>query len=308
MNIHKLTDINRLEYPTAVTVGMFDGVHTGHRHLLRCLQEAAQNDSLRPLVVTFDLHPRQVLSDNVPTHFRVNTNEERYALLAECGIEEVVEVHFDKETASLSACEFFQQVLVGRLGARAIVLGYDNSFGNRNRNDFDHLPALAQSLGVRLITDTPVMLDNVAVSSTQIRHALRAGSVDTAAHMLGYSYRLWGEVVRGRQMGRQLGFPTANVHLSDQSKIVPAAGVYAVRVTLPDGSPAKGMANFGSQPTFGLENTVFEVHILDFDGDLYGTTLHVEFIQRLRDIVRFSSIEQLITQLRIDRECAARFM
>ena len=274
MNIYKLEDISELPFDTAVTVGMFDGVHVGHRHILKMIGRVSAEQGLRAVVVTFDCHPRQVLNAESAASFRVNTNEERYRLLEECGVAEVVEVHFSWETAQLSACEFFEEVLLRRLRCKALVLGYDNMFGNRQRNDFDRLPALAESRGVNVTVDTPLRVDGVEVSSTQVRKALQRGDVHHAATLLGYPYRLWGTVVKGRQVGRTLGFPTANVCLDDSTKVVPTGGVYAVRVFLPDGGGMRlGMANFGAQPTFGLEKTVFEVNIFDYDGDLYDKVL-----------------------------------
>ena len=333
MNIYKLEDISELPFDTAVTVGMFDGVHVGHRHILKMLGRVSAEQGLRAVVVTFDCHPRQVLNAESAASFRVNTNEERYRLLEECGVAEVVEVHFSVETAQLSACEFFERVLLRRLRCKALVLGYDNMFGNRQRNDFDRLPALAESRGVNVTVDTPLRVDGVEVSSTQVRKALQRGDVHHAATLLGYPYRLWGTVVKGRQVGRTLGFPTANVCLDDSTKVVPAPGVYAVRVlgvdegkygsesghtprlsaypsqegtadAADDSQLRWGMANFGGQPTFGLEKTVFEVNIFDYDGDLYGSVLTVEFVDRIRDVCRFDGVEHLVRQLEEDRQTA----
>ncbi len=318
MNIYKLEDISELPFDTAVTVGMFDGVHVGHRHILKMLERVSAEQGLQAVVVTFDCHPRQVLNAESAASFRVNTNEERYRLLEECGVEEVVEVHFSRETAQLSACEFFERVLLRRLRCKALVLGYDNMFGNRQRNDFDRLPALAESRGVSVTVDTPLRVDGVEVSSTQVRKALQRGDVRHAATLLGYHYRLWGTVVKGRQVGRTLGFPTANVCLDDSTKVVPAPGVYAVRVLGIENSKLgvescrplechrrlAGMANFGAQPTFGLEKTVFEVNIFDFDGNLYGDVLTVEFVDRIRDVCRFEGVEHLVRQLEEDRRTA----
>lgn len=305
-----MSDINQLAAGgAAVTVGMFDGVHIGHRHILALLGSVAREKGVRPVVVTFDRHPRQVLSVDVATHFRVTTNEERYELLATCGVDTVIEVEFTPELAGLSACDFFRQVLVDRLNAKALVLGFDNSFGSRRHNDFEQLPAVAAELGVSLHVDTAVYYSGSEVSSSRIRKALQMGQTDRAATMLGRAYRMWGTVEKGRQLGRMLGFPTANVSLSDTSKVWPADGVYAVRVALADGrSGLTGMANFGAQPTFGLEKPVFEVNIFDFDGDLYDSVLTVEFGPRLRDICRFESVPVLVEQLNADRAAARRML
>lgn len=312
MNIYKIDNISELERGTAVTVGMFDGVHVGHQHILTLLCQEAERLNLTPVVVTFDQHPRQVLGGGVGgvainQFYRVTTNEERYALLEQFGIHDVLELHFTKEIAALSACQFFEQILFHQLHAKALVLGYDNMFGSKQHNDFDRLPSLAQSRGVSVVVDTAVLIKDIEVSSTQVRKALKRGDVELASAFLGYNYRLWGLVVKGRQMGRQLGFPTANVCLDDTTKVMPADGVYAVRVYLENSNePRMGMANFGGQPTFGLDKPVFEVNIFDFDGDLYGTTLRVEFVSRLRDVQKFGSIPELVSQLNSDRDEARR--
>ncbi len=312
MNIYKIDNISELGLSTAVTVGMFDGVHIGHQHILTLLRQESERLHLTPVVVTFDQHPRQVLGGGVGgvainQFYRITTNEERYALLEQFGIHHVLELHFTQEIAALSACQFFEQILLQRLQTKALVLGYDNMFGSKQNNDFDQLPSLAQRMGVSVVVDTAVQFHDIEVSSTQVRKALKQGDVELAASFLGYNYRLWGLVVKGRQMGRQLGFPTANVCLDDTTKVMPADGVYAVRVYLEHSTePLMGMANFGAQPTFGLDKPVFEVNIFDFNGDLYDTTLRVEFVARLRDVKKFEGIPALVNQLNTDRDDARR--
>lgn len=312
MNIYKINNISELGQDTAATVGMFDGVHIGHQHILALLRQEAERLNLTPVVVTFGQHPRQVLGGGVggvgvDRFYRITTNSERYALLEHFGIHHVLELNFTRQTADLSACQFFEQILLGRLRVKALVLGYDNMFGSKQHNDFDRLPALAQSYGVGVKVDTAVQRCGIEVSSTQVRKALKRGDVSLAAELLGYNYRLWGLVVQGRQMGRRLGFPTANVCLDDTTKVMPADGVYAVRIYLENSTiPRIGMANFGGQPTFGLDKPVFEVNIFDFDGDLYGTTLRVEFVSRLRDVQKFDSVHELACQLNADRDEARR--
>ena len=288
---------------TAVTVGMFDGVHLGHRHILATLAEVAQRDGLRPVVVTFDNHPRQVLAEGAARFSRITTNEERSCLLEACGVHEVAMLHFTPALAQLSACEFLQQVLVGRLHARVLVLGFDNMFGNKGRNDFDRLRPLADTLGVQVVDDTAVCCQGDEVSSTRIRRLLRDGDVAQAALLLGATYRVSGSVVQGRQVGRFIGFPTANVQPSSTLKVLPGDGVYAVRAWLADeDGPRMAMANVGGQPTFGCDRPAIEVHLLDYHGNLYGQSVTVEFVDRLRDIRRFASAEALAAQLACDRE------
>ena len=311
MNIYKLHNYRELSElpfvdtrPAAVTVGMFDGVHRGHQHILSLLTGMARQRGLRSVVVTFDQHPRQVLAADDTGNFRITTNEERYALLDKMEVDEVLELHFTRELAQLSACQFFEQVLHEGLHAQLLVLGFDNMFGNKQHSDFDQLRPTAEAAGVMVGVDTAVTVDGIEVSSTRIRQGLQSGDVRQAANLLGYPYQLEGSVVHGRRVGHQLGFPTANVTLSDSGKVLPAAGVYAVRCLL-DGKVWNGVANLGPQPTFGLERPTLEVHLFDFDDDLYGQPLTVEFVDRLRDICRFEGIEELKEQLEKDCDAAA---
>lgn len=309
MNIYKLNNISSLSCDTAVTVGMFDGVHIGHQHILAQLKAVAEAQNLTPVVITFDLHPRQVLGKGGDKFYRITTNEERYALLGQYGINDVVEVHFTPEMAALSACDFFEQVMLARLRVNALVLGYDNVFGSKAHNDFDRLPFLAESKGVKVVHDSAVRLGEVEVSSTQIRKALAEGNVRLAGQMMRRGYRLCGTVEKGRQMGRQMGFPTANVCLGDAVKVMPCEGVYAVRVFIGSSSESLwGMANMGGQPTFGLEKPVFEVHIFDYEGDLYGKKLCVEFVDRLRDVSKFGDVGHLVEQLNADKAAAIEIL
>lgn len=311
-----LPPISDAGWHTVVTVGMFDGVHVGHQHIVSVLANTARQLGLRPLVVTFDQHPREVLSTDGTPFPRITTNEERYARLEACGVEELVELHFTAAMAELSACQFLEQLLVGQLHAEALVLGYDNMFGNKRHNDFGLLHAEASRLGVRLFEAGPVEVRGSAVSSTRIRQALRDGHVDEATTLLGTPYSITGLVEQGFHIGRTLGFPTANITLPESSstgtahKLLPADGVYAVRV-LDNGSSTAdgsftGIANLGTRPTFGREERTLEVHLIDRQADLYGHSLTVQFIHRLRDIRKFGSPEGLASQLVTDREQALR--
>lgn len=285
----------------AATVGTFDGFHLGHQQIVRRLVEESSRRGMKSMVVTFDQHPRQVLG-KTDNGFRLLTScQERREMLLASGVDEVRELHFSPEMASLSACQFFEQFLVNRLGVKLLMLGYDNSFGSRQHNDFEQLPALAQRCGVELLHDTAYLYHDKAVSSTQIRQALGCGSVEEANAMLGNTYSLAGTVVKGRGVGRTLHFPTANIVIDDPLKALPMQGVYAVDVNL-CGHSYRGMANLGTCPTYGTTQPTFEVHLIGFDGDLYGQSLRIGFVRRLRDICRFDSPEQLRSQLLIDKQ------
>lgn len=301
MKTININNIKPLCKKSIVTVGMFDGLHVGHRHILNLLLARSRELDAIPVVVTFDCHPRVVLglTDN---HFRqLQTTNERITALEEFGVEIVAIAEFSKDMAQLSACEFAQKYLVEKLNMGTLLVGYDNMFGNKTHNDFHLLPELAREFGFRIESDSAVLIDGAEVSSTQIRRALEVGDIRSANAMLGASYPLSGVVVHGRHVGRTIGFPTANLELFDPYKAVPEPGVYAVWVQRSQ-KRYKGMANIGPRPTFAVDKYAIEVHLIDFNDDIYGEVLRIEFVHRLRDIVRFASVEELIGQLNNDRE------
>ena len=304
MKIVNIEDISALDSSSIVTVGMFDGVHQGHRHLIAKLLSLAAERTLRPVVVTFDRHPRLVMDAQAPLSL-LSTYEERMSLLEGCGVDTVALVRFTRETAALSACSFARQYLCHHLRMRTLLLGYDNMFGSRQHDDFEQLPQLAEACGFDICRDDAVLMDGVEVSSTKVRRALQQGDLRRANAMLGTPYSLSGRVVHGRHVGTGLGFPTANIQPEDSHKMLPGAGVYAMRASV-GGRDYVAMANLGDQPTFHSEHPVLEVHLLDFDGDLYGCEVRVTFLEKLRDIRQFESPEALRQQLERDRADVAR--
>ena len=285
---------------TVCTVGMFDGVHRGHQLILRRLHEVAAERGLKPVVVTFDRHPRVVLGHTDGGFRLLTTTEERLNLLARFGMSKlrnIEMVHFDRATAELSACEFYARVLKKGLNAKMLLLGYDNMFGNKQRNDLDQL---LQTPGLDALHCNSLSYKGFEISSTQIRNRLAAGDIEAANAMLGYCYSVQGHVEHGQAIGRTLGFPTANVSVADPLKAMPLEGVYAVMAYDCHGGEYQGVANWGAKPTVGDADNCLEVHLLDFDGDLYGQPLRVEFCHRLRDIVGFGSTTQLGRQIADD--------
>ncbi|MBQ4377004.1 MAG: riboflavin biosynthesis protein RibF [Bacteroidales bacterium] len=273
------------------TVGMFDGVHSGHRHIVAALKAEGEDRGLRSVVVTFDRHPRSVLGRAGDGFGLLCTLDERLQILQRLGDIDIVVLPFTEQFARLSACRFLSQVLCEGLNAKALLLGYDNQFGSRTDNDFDQLPAVADAMGVVLLHDSPVMVDGAAVSSTRVRKALAAGNVRLASVLLGYDYRLTGTVEQGRHVGSRLGIPTANIS-PDEQRMIPQEGVYAVRVEIDD-KEWRGVSNVGTSPTFGVTKSLIETHIIGFDGDLYGSRLSIDFVERLRDTRHFDSVEAL---------------
>lgn len=283
--------IDTITEPTAVTVGVFDGVHRGHQELLKEVS----------LVVTLTAHPSFVLGRRQSEYWLDDTYE-HLRLLFEAGAKYVAVLPFTAEVASMSACRM-ARLLYDQLNMRSLLLGYDSRFGSKQDDDFDRLPLLAAELGFTLDRGEPFLLDGEPISSSRIRESLLRGAVDETARLLGRHYSLSGTVLHGRGVGHTLGFPTANIDMSQTRKMLPGDGVYAVRIRVgKSGLGNIGMANLGAMPTFGIDKPSLEVHLLDFDGDLYGQTITVEFIHRLRDIVRFDSAEALQIQLQHDIE------
>ena len=280
------------------TIGMFDGVHIGHRHILHTLAEKGKELSLTPWVFTFDRHPRQVLygADSVRL---LNTFDERLALIKSFAEVELTVIPFSVETASLSACTFFSSYMAQQADIKALLLGYDNSFGNKRNNDMPQLRQMLDERSIAVLDDVPVMCHDVEVSSTKIRQALELGDVSVANEMLGYRYSLSGLVAHGRQIGRRMGLPTANVDCAACGKLLPADGVYAVSA-LVDGIAYNGVANLGMQPTVNGSDRSLEVHLIDASPDIYGAYMSVQFVKRLRDIRRFNSLDRLAGQIESD--------
>ena len=292
----QLYDINgpiqAIPEPTAVTVGVFDGVHLGHQALL------AQMGGAR-LVVTLTAHPSFVLGRR-ESEYWLDDPQEHLRLLFEAGAKYVAVLPFTREVAGLSACQM-ARLLYDQLQMRSLLLGYDSRFGSKNNDDFDRLPQMASELGFGLRRGEPFLVDEEPISSSRIRESLANGRVEETAALLGRPFSITGTVLHGRGVGHTLGFPTANIDLTQTRKMLPKDGVYAVRIKNEKLRIKNcGMANLGTAPTFGVEKPLLEVHLLDFEGDLYGETVTVEFSRRLRDIVRFDSIEALQHQLQTD--------
>jgi len=296
------TDLNALpQFPNAViTTGSFDGVHTGHVEILEQLLKEAADKNGTPVVITFYPHPKQVVQvKDKPLHI-LNTPGEKYELLQRNGIEHIVVVPFDAAFAELSAEEYIQQFLVNRFHPSAIVVGYDHKFGRNRSGDFELLKTAGSQLNFEVKEIPGHVMKDVTVSSTKIREALLAGDTKTAAVYLGYDYFFSGMVVEGNKLGRTIGYPTANLFIENELKLIPANGVYAVDVIL-NGRPLKGMMNIGVRPTVDGKKRMIEVNLFDFDEDIYGKTMKVILRGRLRDEVKFSGLDELKTQLAKDK-------
>lgn len=288
---------------SCVTVGFFDGVHRGHRFLLDRLQEEAAQRGLSPVAVTFDEHPRLVLSPEGYWPQLITTTEEKLALLAESGIDACAVLHFTPETARLTSAEFMEQLLLKQLGAKCLMAGYDHRFGSDREAGFAQYAATGRRLGMDVLRAPAFSTADLTVSSSAARRMLAAGNVAGAYECLGRYYRLTGTVEEGRHVGREVGFPTANLAPDSPEKIVPGRGVYAIRAYV-DGFAYEGMLNIGRRPTLndGRGQTI-EAHLFDYDGTpLYGRRLTLEFVARVRDEQQFASLDELRAQLKKDAE------
>ena len=286
-----------------VTVGMFDGLHLGHQHILDVLKEEAATRGLEPMVITFDKHPRQVLEPAVMAPLLLTSNAERIELIRQYGINQIEILPFTQSLADMTACQFFVKHLVNQLHIAALVLGYDNTFGNKQSNDFEQLEPLAVEYGVDVVHANPIMYEELAISSSRIRKALQSGNLQGTNNMLGRPYSLTGLVVQGRHWGRTLNFPTANILISESLKALPIEGVYAVTTQILGREELfKGMANIGPLPTYNIQDVHCEVHLIDFNDDIYGKELRIELHEKIRDIQKFESTELLKLQLELDCE------
>lgn len=284
-----------------VATGFFDGVHLGHRFLLDKLVRSAEQLGCTSTVVTFWPHPRNVLQDDARNLRLLTSMSEKRELLSAAGIDKVEVLTFNKDFSKLTAEEYLRDYIIGRLGGKAILLGYDNRMGSDRRSP-EEAAEIAEKLGLQVIR-ADVLSGNagVNISSTKIRGALASGKVEEANVMLGYDYSLHGVVVAGNRLGRTIGFPTANISLYEPLKLVPAGGVYLVRVDTV-GRQMYGMCNIGVRPTVGNGNhTTIETHIFDFDEDIYGLDIRISFIQRIRDEKTFPCLADLSAQLASDK-------
>jgi riboflavin kinase/FMN adenylyltransferase len=287
--IRNLDNLSEPPCRTVLTIGNFDGVHLGHREIFRRVVDQARALQGTAVVMTFEPHPLRLLApDKAP--LRLNTPEEKVRLLAASCIDLLVVLNFTRELAEMPAEDFVREILVRRLGVRHLIVGYDYAFGRDRQGDTAFLAGQARLHGFTLEILEPIMAEQQAYSSTAIRRILREGRVADAIKVLGRNFTLDGEVVHGDGRGRKLGFPTAN--LVTQKEILPRDGVYAVKVKWREEN-YDGVINIGCRPTFAPSAPTLEIHLLDFQADLYGERLRIYFVDRLRDEERFPSVEAL---------------
>lgn len=287
---------------TVATVGTFDGVHLGHWSVLEEINRRAVSTGRRSVLVTFHPHPlRIVRPEHAPA--LLTTPTEKKEILAESGLDYVVFLAFTQALSRYEPRRFVEEILIGRLGVEELVIGYDHGFGRNRSGDSETLVSIGEELGFSVDVVPPVQAGDEAVSSSRIRAAVEAGDMAGASAGLGRPYPVRGVVVRGEGRGRSLGFPTANLLVSNRDKLIPPEGIYAVRAVLRSGT-YHGALHLGPRPTFQGSPPTIELHILDFDQDIYGEEVRVDFVKYLREIRPFSSVDALIEQMKDDVEVA----
>lgn len=300
MQVHR-TIVGLPSFKNAViTIGTFDGVHTGHQKITTALKQEAQRIDGETVIVTFHPHPRKIVQPDASLHL-INTLDERMELLEQAGIDHVVVVPFTKEFSEQTAEEYIEDFLLKTFSPKAIIIGYDHRFGKGRKGDYQLLEQFAGIKNFGLVEIPRHVLEEVTISSTKIRNAILSGGVEMANHLLGYPFFFEGKVVKGDKLGRELGYPTANLEYTDGEKIHLGHGVYAVEVIV-NKTVRKGMLSIGNRPTLENSDEKIEVNIFDFDEQIYGQTLRVIVKRFLRHQEKYNSLEELKTQLAKDKE------
>lgn len=291
---------------TVITIGTFDGVHFGHQQIIHRVNELARQIEGESMLITFHPHPRTVVNDNDSIQLLTPT-EEKFDLLRHYGINNVVVVPFTRAFSEQTPQEYVDLFLVNQFHPKIIVIGYNHRFGKDRQGNLDLLIEMGHTRGFQVEEISKQLVDQMSVSSTLIRNALLSGDIENARTLLGHDYFVRGIVVKGNQLGSKIGFPTANLYIEDQTKLIPDNGVYAVRVHL-RGETFKAMLNIGVRPTFNGETKTIEVHLLDFSDDIYGETLQIDFVTLIRREQKFATLDDLITQLNLDKQTVLQIL
>jgi riboflavin kinase / FMN adenylyltransferase len=300
MNVYYgIQEFKKLEN-AVVTSGTFDGVHLGHQKIIHRLNEVAKLTDGKSVVISFYPHPRSVISTDNQTVKILSTLDEKIELLEKSGVNHLLIIPFTREFSELSSEEFIQKILIQTIGTKTLVIGYDHRFGKNREGGFDYLKLNKDKYGFEIEEISRQDIENVVVSSSKIRKALQEGDVPSADHFLGRNYSLSGVIVKGKQLGRTIGFPTANIQVREIAKLIPSDGVYAVKVYYKE-EAFGGMLNIGNRPTVDGTYQTVEVNIFDFDQEIYGENLTVEFLQKIRNEQKFNGLEELKAQIARDK-------
>lgn len=296
-----LDEVKGLKNPV-ITIGTFDGVHLGHQKIIAQINEEARKIGGESVLFTFFPHPRMVLHPENHNLKLIQTQSEKLEKLDKLGLQNVIEIPFTFEFSRLTALEFVRNILVDALNVKTLIIGYDHQFGKNREGTIEFLKSICDTYDFKVIEIPPLVVDDLNISSTKIRDAIKSGDMLKAAAFLGENYTITGTVVSGKQLGRAIGFPTANIELTENYKLAPGRGVYAVELDI-EGQKLKGMANIGIRPTVddSVEESI-EVHIFDFNFDIYKKNVVVFFHEKIREEVKFENKEELISQLDKDEK------
>ena len=302
------TEHFRIESPTLVTIGTFDGVHLGHQKILYRLTELKKQTGLKTVVLTFDPHPRKILFPEQKDLKLLTLVDEKLELLEKYGVDVAVVYPFSKQFSQLESELYIQEILLKQLNVKHLVIGYDHKFGMNRTGDINTLKKYAPGSNFTVEEISAKDIDNIAISSSKIRKALEEGNIGLASEFLGHKFFLNATVVKGKQLGRTIGYPTANLKTEGGEKIIPKMGVYFVEIVV-EGVKHYGMMNIGTNPTTDADDAIkLEVHIFDFNSDIYGKPIQLNFVKRLRDEKKFANLNGLIEALHQDKEDCLRLM
>ena len=291
----------------AVTIGTFDGVHLGHQKIIQQLKEAAESVKGESVIFTFYPHPRMVLFPDDDSLKLLSTEEEKRELLEKFGVDHLIVHPFTKKFSRITYTEYVRDILVNKLKIKKLIIGFNHHFGRNREGSFDELKKLAPVYGFKLEKIAAQDINKVEISSTKIRKALESGDIKTANKFLGYTYSIKGKVVKGKGLGKGLGYPTANIDIDDMRKLIPADGIYAVTIEF-ENKMFNGMLNIGFNPTVSGEKRTIEVNIFDFQKDIYGESLRIFFKQKIRDEKKFENLEALKKAIKGDKENSLKIL
>ena len=303
MKSYVLNDTAEIKQPCVATIGFFDGVHRGHQYLIEQVRNEAELLGMESTIITFDTHPRQVMSNDFRPKL-LNTFDEKIFRLSLTNVNNCAIIKFDEAVSQLSAYDFMEKILRERLNVKVLIIGYDNHFGHNRSESFEDYVSYGKKLGIEVKQSQAYILNGVNVSSSVVRSFITEGEVELANQCLGYPYTISGHVVDGEHTGRKLGFRTANIQVDDPLKHIPAGGVYAVKTRAGNTMEMKhAMLNIGVRPTFGgMNKQTIEAHLFRFEDDIYGQKISVSFIHRMREERKFKSSDELRVQLKNDYE------
>lgn len=285
--------------PSILTLGTFDGVHKGHKKIIKRLINESKKSNLKSLILTFFPHPRNVINSNSKVK-SISTLEEKTEIFSKLGVQELIIQDFNKSFSNITAEEFIE-LLVNNLNLKKIIVGYNHKFGKNRSADINSLKNYGSKYSFEVIEIEAFEIEDIKISSTKIRNSIESGEIDKCNSFLGYNFNIKGKVVKGKSIGKVIGFPTANIVLEEDYKIIPKNGVYLIKSII-ENEKLYGMMNIGFNPTFGINKKTIEVNLFNYNKDLYGATLKVELIKFIRDEIKFSDVKELQYQLKSDRE------